>query len=154
MAGQSAAYSQGPRSGDQLTSKRHVQELESPAEERQVAGCEDKANDTGVGNGGRTGLFPLYRRRSVIRGSHRGSRVNSRSRGCTAESGSLYNQGQPFNPSLHIPLVGSQHVRVKGCPLLVVVEGVTRAFLRSRSSPLVLVASVLMLSTTGPMESN
>lgn len=46
-------------SRDQLTSQRHVQELEGPAEERQITGGEDETNHAGVGNGGRTGLFPL-----------------------------------------------------------------------------------------------
>jgi hypothetical protein len=49
-------------SHDQLTSKRHVQDLERPAEERKITGGKDKSDHTGEGNGGRTRLFPLYRR--------------------------------------------------------------------------------------------
>lgn len=53
------------RSRDQLTSQRHVQELEGPAEERQITGGEDETDHAGVGNGGRTGLFPLYTHREI-----------------------------------------------------------------------------------------
>lgn len=59
---QSVARSKGHGSHAQLTSKRHVQKLEGPAEEGQVASCENKTDDAGIGNGGRTGLFPLYTR--------------------------------------------------------------------------------------------
>lgn len=55
-----ANHSVDRRSRDQLTSQRHVQELEGPAEERQITGGEDETDHAGVGNGGRTGLFPLY----------------------------------------------------------------------------------------------
>lgn len=48
------------RSRDQLTSQRHVQELEGPAKKRQITGGENETDHAGVGNGGRTGLFPLY----------------------------------------------------------------------------------------------
>lgn len=44
-----------------------------------------------------------------------------------------------------------RNVRVKGWPLSVVVEGVTREFFNSRSSPPVFEASDLTLSTTGPL---
>ena len=44
---------------NQLTSQRHVQELEDPAEKRQITGGKDKADHAGVGDGGRAGLFPL-----------------------------------------------------------------------------------------------
>lgn len=47
------------RSRDQLTSQGHVQKLKNPAEKGQVTGGKDKTNDAGVGDGGRTGLFPL-----------------------------------------------------------------------------------------------
>ena len=52
--------------------------------------------------------------------------------------------------SMLLPAKLGEHVRVNGWPLLVVVEGVTREFFRSRSSPLVLEASDLRLPTTGP----
>lgn len=48
------------RSRDQLTSQRHVQELEGPAEKGQVAGGEEESDDAGVGHCGRAGLLPLY----------------------------------------------------------------------------------------------
>lgn len=54
------------RSRDQLTSQRHVQELKGPAEERQITGGEDETDHAGVGNGGRTGLFPLYTHKREI----------------------------------------------------------------------------------------
>jgi len=57
---ESVTCSRNYLSRDQLTSQRHVQKLEGPAEERQVAGGEDKADNASVGNGGRTGLLPLY----------------------------------------------------------------------------------------------
>lgn len=44
----------------------------------------------------------------------------------------------------------SEDVRVKGWPLVVVVEGVTREFFSSCSSPEVLETSDLTLSTIGP----
>lgn len=53
------AHPFGKWSRDQLTSQRHVQELEGPAEERQVAGGKDEADNTGVGHGGRARLLPL-----------------------------------------------------------------------------------------------
>jgi hypothetical protein len=58
----STNHSTGWGSRDQLTSKRHVQDLEGPAEEGKITGGEDKSDHTGEGNGGRTRLFPLYRR--------------------------------------------------------------------------------------------
>lgn len=55
----SVGHSGNHGSRDQLTSQRHVQKLEGPAKEREIASSEDKADNTGVGNGGRTGLLPL-----------------------------------------------------------------------------------------------
>lgn len=66
----SVAHSGNYRSRDQLTSQRHVQKLEGPAEERQVASGENKADNAGVGNGGRTGLLPLYTGRGQQNRSH------------------------------------------------------------------------------------
>lgn len=53
-------HSSGTRgSRDQLTSQRHVQELEGPAEKGQITGGENEADDGSIGNRGRTRLFPL-----------------------------------------------------------------------------------------------
>ena len=46
-------------SRDQLTSQRHVQELEGPTEEWQITSGENETNDGSIGDGGCTGLLPL-----------------------------------------------------------------------------------------------
>ena len=49
----------GRRSRDQLTAERHVQELESPANQRQVTGGKDEGDHGSVGDSGGARLFPL-----------------------------------------------------------------------------------------------
>jgi hypothetical protein len=146
-------------SRDQLTAQRHIQELEGPAEKGQITGGENETNHGSIGNGSRTRLFPLSRSKTGQEKENRGlksqdgTREDSRSTSYTTASGSLHDNQHLLQFHLSASVRDREHVRVNGWPLLVVVEGVTRAFFRSRNSLEVLEASALRLSTTGPRKS-
>jgi hypothetical protein len=61
MNGSACLPSDTHGSRDQLTAQRHVQELEGPAEKRQITSGENETNHGSIRNGGRTRLFPLSR---------------------------------------------------------------------------------------------
>lgn len=81
--------------------------------------------------------------RKKLRPTHTQQAIQQRVVVCISVSFLLFS-----SPKLS-PAAG-QHIRVNGWPLLVVVDGVTREFFRSRNSLLVLDASDLTVSMTGP----
>lgn len=134
------------------TSQSNVCQLEDPAEKRQVTGGKDKGHNAEKRSGSGTGLFPLDSKHKLVKQSTEiricMSCAHSRSKGCTAENGSL----SVIISKCHCSNHNCKHIQVRGWPVEAVVEGVTLEFFKSRNSSPVREASALMLSITGPTQ--